>query len=95
MRRSMSMALALTLPVTRPHHAPVWLRQATYRKTVQNLLWATGSSVIAMPPPVGGRPLETSVEEEQGWDSLQRIQAADARGEGVWAACAPKVPTCV
>jgi hypothetical protein len=79
MRRSMSMALALTLPVTRPHRAPVWLRKATYRKTVQNLLWATGSSVIAMPPPAGGRPLETSAEEEQVWDSLHCIQAADAR----------------
>lgn len=83
MRRSMSMALALTLPVTRPHRAPVWLRKATYRKTVQNLWWATGPGVIAMPPPAGGRPLETSAEEEQGWDSLHRIQAADARGEVV------------
>ena len=79
MRRSMSMALALTLPVTRPHRAPVWLRKATYRKTVQNLWWATGPGVIAMPPPAEGRPLETSAEEEQAWDSLHCIQAADAR----------------
>lgn len=63
--------------------APVWLRKATYRKTVQNLWWATGSSVTAMPPPAGGRPLETSAEMEQGWDSLRHIQAADARDAGV------------